>query len=73
MKAKIPKIPSYRLEDLLAKIRPGQKPPPFEDWSAVEPPWPDDVWTDAAPKGSEWQAMRRQAKRRLAKPKRSAS
>ena len=43
------KIPHYRLEDLLAQIKPGQKPPPLEDWSAVEPPWPDDDWSDIAP------------------------
>ena len=30
------RIPHYRLEDLLAQIPPGTKPPPFEDWSAVE-------------------------------------
>ncbi len=43
------KIPHYRLEDLLARIKPGDKPPPFEDWSAVETPWPDDDWSDIAP------------------------
>jgi len=47
------KIPSYRLEDLLAQIKPGQKPPPYEDWSAVEPPWPDDDWSDIAPTDEE--------------------
>jgi hypothetical protein len=73
VKARIRKIPNDRLEDLLAQIKPGQKPPPFEDWSAVEPPWPPDDWNDVAPKGREWQAMRRKAKRKLAKPKRGAS
>ena len=48
-----PKIPQYRLEDLLAQIKPGDKPPPFEDWSAVEPPWPDDDWSDIAPSDEE--------------------
>jgi antitoxin MazE len=48
-----PKIPYYRLEDLLAQIKPGTKPPPFEDWSAVEVPWPDDDWSDIAPTDEE--------------------
>lgn len=48
-----PKIPSYRLEDLLAQIKPGTKPPPLEDWSAVEVPWPDDDWSDIAPTDEE--------------------
>jgi len=73
VKARIRKFPNYRLEDLLAQIKPGQKPPPFEEWSAIEPPWPLDDWSDVAPKGREWQAMRRKAKRKLAKPKRGAS
>jgi antitoxin MazE len=47
------KIPRYRLEDLLAQIKPGDKPPPFEDWSAVETPWPDDDWSDIAPSDEE--------------------
>lgn len=57
-----PKIPVYRLQDLLAQIKPGQKPPPFEDWSAVEPPWPDDDWSDIAPSDGEWEAMKRAAR-----------
>jgi antitoxin MazE len=48
-----PQIPHYRLEDLLAQIKPGDKPPPFEDWSAVEVPWPDDDWSDVAPTDEE--------------------
>jgi antitoxin MazE len=55
------KIPFYRLEDLLAQIKPGQRPPPFEDWSAVETPWPDDDWSDVAPSDGEWEAMKRAA------------
>ncbi|MGH6672965.1 MAG: AbrB/MazE/SpoVT family DNA-binding domain-containing protein [Xanthobacteraceae bacterium] len=55
-------IPHYRLEDLLAQIKPGQKPPPFEDWSAVEAPWPDDDWSDIAPTDEEWAAMKRRAR-----------
>ena len=52
-----PKIPHYRLEDLLAQIKPAQKPPPFEDWSAIEPSWPDDDWSDLAPTDEEWGAV----------------
>lgn len=55
-------VPRYRLEDLLARIKPGQKPPPFEDWSAVETPWPDDDWSDVAPSDKEWEAMKRRAR-----------
>jgi antitoxin MazE len=47
------RIPGYRLEDLLAQIRPGAVPPAFEDWSAVEAPWPDDDWSDIAPTDAE--------------------
>lgn len=64
------KIPRYRLEDLLSRIKPGQKPPSFEDWSAVEAPWPDDDWSDIAPSGGEWDAMRRKAEGKSAKGKR---
>ncbi len=73
----------YRLEDLLAQIKPGQRPPPLEDWSAVETPWPDDDWSDIAPSGEEWEAMKRAAqggrkensrlrRRKVAKQKRRA-
>jgi antitoxin MazE len=47
------KIPVYKLEDLLAQIKPGTEPPPFEDWSAAEAPWPDDDWSDIAPTDEE--------------------
>ena len=56
------KIPYYRLEDLLAQIKPGTKPPPLEDWSAVEPPWPDDDWSDIAPSDEEMGIVTRRAK-----------
>ena len=62
-----PKIPHFRLEDLLAQIKPGQESPPLEGWSAVEPPWPDDDWSDMAPTEKEWDAMRRVAEAKLAK------
>lgn len=32
IKPAAPKIPYYRLEDLLAQIKPGDKPPPLVDW-----------------------------------------
>lgn len=56
-------IPYYRLEDLLAQIKPATKPPPFEDWSAVEPPWPDDDWSDIAPTDEEWAAEKASSRR----------
>jgi antitoxin component of MazEF toxin-antitoxin module len=56
------KISSPRLQDLLAQIKPGQKPPPLKDWSRVEAPWPDDDWSDVAPRGREWEAMKRKVK-----------
>ena len=70
--AQAPKIPHYRLEDLLAQIKPGQKPPPFEDWSAVETPWPDDDWSDIAPSEEEWEAMKREAEVKGGKRSRGA-
>lgn len=48
------RIPHYRLEDLLAQIPPGTKPPPYADWAAVEAPWPDDDWSDIAPSDAEF-------------------
>lgn len=56
------KVPHYRLEDLLAQIKPGTRPPPLEGWPAVEPPWPDDDWSDIAPSEAEWNAGKREAK-----------
>jgi len=66
------RIPSYRLEDLLAQIKPGQKPPRVEDWSAVETPWPDDDWGDVAPSEKEWEAMKRRARAKSGTRKRRA-
>lgn len=66
------KIPRYRLGYLLAQIKPGQKPPPLQDWSAVEPPWPDDDWSDIAPSDEEWIAMKRRAGAKGGKRKRRA-
>lgn len=41
------------LDELLAQIQPDQEPPRLEDWSAVEPPWPEDDWSDIAPTDEE--------------------
>lgn len=62
-----PKIPHYRLEDLLAQIQPGQHPPPLEDWGILESEWPVEDWSDIAPTGEEWEAMKREAEAKLAK------
>jgi antitoxin MazE len=67
-----PKIPQYRLEDLLAQIKPGQKPPPCEDWSAIEPSWPDDDWSDVAPTAEEWEAVKREAEVKSGRRRRRA-
>jgi antitoxin MazE len=45
------KVPRYRLEDLLAQIKPGTTPPPYEDWGILESEWPQEDWSDVAPKG----------------------
>ncbi len=55
------RIPSYRLEDLLAQIKPGQKPPPFENWGILETEWPADDWSDVAPTDAEWEAWKKEA------------
>ncbi|HEU5019091.1 MAG TPA: AbrB/MazE/SpoVT family DNA-binding domain-containing protein [Pseudolabrys sp.] len=54
-------IPYYRLEDLLAQIKPGSEPPPFEDWGILPSEWPQDDWSDIAPSEKEWQAAKRSA------------
>lgn len=58
------KIPHYRLEDLLAQIKPGQKPPPFEDWGILESEWPAEDWSDIAPTDEEWEAWKKEAEQR---------
>lgn len=47
------KIPRYSLEELLAQIKPGTKPPPFEDWGILPSEWPDEDWSDIAPTDEE--------------------
>ncbi len=63
------KIPTYRLEDLLAQIKPGQRPPAFEDWGILETEWPADDWSDVAPTDEEWNAWKKEAELKP-KPKR---
>jgi antitoxin MazE len=55
------KFPVYRLEDLLAQIKPGQKPPPYEDWGILETEWPNEDWSDVAPSDAEWKGWKKQA------------
>jgi antitoxin MazE len=59
-----PKIPRYRLEDLLAQIGPGTEPPPFEDWGILPSEWPEEDWSDVAPTDEEWEASKREAEAR---------
>lgn len=58
-----PSVPSYRLDELLARIEPGDVPP-LEDWSAIEVPWPNDDWSDIAPKDGETGMSRGKSGRR---------
>lgn len=43
----------YRLEDLLAQIKPGDEPPPYEDWGVLPSEWPQEDWSDIAPTDEE--------------------
>lgn len=58
------KIPYYRLEDLLAQIKPGTKPPPFEDWGILPSEWPQEDWSDIAPTDEEWEAEKKEVEKR---------
>ena len=58
------KIPRYRLEDLLAQIKPGQTPP-FEDWGILPTEWPMEDWSDVAPTDAEWEAWKKEAALKL--------
>jgi antitoxin MazE len=57
-------LPVYRLEDLLAQIKPGDRPPPFEDWGILPSEWPQEDWSDIAPTDAEWEAWKREAEAR---------
>jgi antitoxin MazE len=58
-------IPRYRLEDLVAQIKPGQKSPPLEDWGILETEWPAEDWSDVAPTDAEWEAWKKKAALKL--------
>jgi antitoxin MazE len=55
------KIPRYRLEDLLAQIKPGSVLPPYEDWGILPSEWPVEDWSDVAPTDAQWEAWKREA------------
>jgi antitoxin MazE len=59
------KIPHYRLEDLLAQIKPGQEPP-YEDWGILPSEWPQEDWSDIGPSDEEWEAWKREVEERRA-------
>jgi antitoxin MazE len=46
------KLPRYRLEDLLAEMdRLGpENEPKFEEWGILPSEWPEEDWSDIAPK-----------------------
>jgi antitoxin component of MazEF toxin-antitoxin module len=54
------KVPVYRLEDLLAQIKPGDVPP-YEDWGILPSEWPEEDWSDIAPSDDEWEASKKEA------------
>ena len=56
-----PRIPKYRLEDLLAQMKPGTTPPPLEDWGILPSEWPMEDWSDIAPTDEEWETWKREA------------
>ncbi|HEV7463593.1 MAG TPA: AbrB/MazE/SpoVT family DNA-binding domain-containing protein [Methyloceanibacter sp.] len=61
-----PKIPHYRLEDLLAQIKPGTETPPLLDWGpdVGAEILPDDDWSDIAPSDEEMGIARGDKKRK---------
>jgi antitoxin MazE len=67
-----PRIPHYRLEDLLAQIKPGQEPPPCDDWGIRGSEWPAEDWSDIAPTDAEWEAWKQEAEKRSARRPRRA-
>ena len=61
-----PKIPYYRLEDLLAQIKPGDEPPELVDWGpdVGAEILPDDDWSDIAPTDEQLGIARGDKKRK---------
>jgi antitoxin MazE len=64
------KIPTYRLEDLLAQIKPGSVPP-HEDWGILPTEWPIEDWSDIAPSDQEWNNWKKEAEANQAGQKRA--
>jgi len=63
------KLPVYRLEDLLARIKPGDVPP-YEDWGILPSEWPEEDWSDIAPSDDEWERWKKEAEVKGALPPR---
>ena len=63
------KLPVYRLEDLLAQIKPGDVPP-YEDWGILPSEWPEEDWSDIAPSDDEWEKWKKEAEVKSALPPR---
>jgi antitoxin MazE len=55
------KPPVYRLEDLLAQIKPDSVPP-YEDWGILPSEWPVEDWSDIAPTDEEWNSWKKEVK-----------
>jgi antitoxin MazE len=62
----VPKIPYYRLEDLLTQIKPGDRQPPLVDWGpdVGAERLPDEDWSDIAPTDEEMGIARGDKKRK---------
>jgi|ERR1051326_6751867 len=70
------KLPRYRLEDMLAEMdRLGQEnAPKFEEWGILPSEWPEEDWSDVAPKDDpreERPKRRTGAKRGTPRPRRT--
>jgi antitoxin MazE len=63
------KVPTYRLEDLLSQIKPGDVPP-YEDWGILPSEWPAEDWSDVAPSDAEWETWKKEAEVKSAVPPR---
>jgi antitoxin MazE len=65
LESSAPKIPNYRLEDLLAQIKPGDEPPALVDWGpdVGAEILPDEDWSDIAPTDEEMGIVRGDKKR----------
>jgi antitoxin MazE len=57
------KLPRYKLEDLVAQMKPADAPP-YEDWGILSSEWPVEDWSDIAPSDDEWAAWKQEAEER---------